>query len=242
VRGLGPVATTLQFAPYVIGMLIGTTLIVRLSARFDARRLISAGLLLAALGLLALSRLTVDTALTYLILPIALIGLGLGLAGPARTSVILSAPPQRLIGSGAGINLAAGQSGYALGIIATSFLVTVLADGAFHAQLRAANLPAATIAQIESVWGNIFARAMSGTFTRLPSEATQWVTLQFAPAFTAGLANTLLIMAGVVIAVAVFIFVAMERELKGSLIQPPQQPPPASQQPPQQATSPLPDE
>lgn len=98
-----------------------------------------------------------------------------------------------------------------------------LADGAFHAQLRQANLPTATIAQIDSVWGSTFARARSGTYTNLPATATQWVTMQFAPAFTAGLANTLLIMAGVVIAVAIFIFVAMERGLKGSLIPPPEQ-------------------
>ena len=60
VRGLGPVSTTLQFAPFVVGMLVGTLLIVRLSTRFGARRLITVGLLLAVVGLLALSRLTVD--------------------------------------------------------------------------------------------------------------------------------------------------------------------------------------
>ena len=61
-----------------------------------------AGLALAAVGLLVLSRLTVSTPLALLFFPFALIGFGLGLSGPARTSVILSAPPPRLIGSGAG--------------------------------------------------------------------------------------------------------------------------------------------
>jgi DHA2 family multidrug resistance protein-like MFS transporter len=218
VRGLGAVAATLQFAPFLIGMLVGTTLIVRLATRFGARRLITGGLILTALGLLVLSRLAVDTPLSYLILPIALLGLGLGIAGPARTSVILSAPPPRLIGSSAGINAAAGQSGYTLGVIVSSLLVTMLADSAFHAQMRQANLSSATMAQIDSVWENTFARAMAGNYTRLPTEAAQWVTMQFAPAFTAGLAGTLLIMAVVVLAVAIFIFVAMERGLKGSLM------------------------
>ena len=220
VRSLGPVVATLQFTPFVIGMLLGTMLIVRLSARFDARWLIAGGLLLAALGLLLLSRLTVDTALAYLMLPIALIGLGFGLAGPARTSVILSAPPQRLIGSGAGINSAAGQSGFALGVMVSSLLVTTLADSALRTQLQAANLPRATRAQLDKLWTDVFARSMSGTNIGLSDEASRWMQMQFAPAFTAGLSDTLLIMALMVAAVAVFIFVAMERGLRGSLMQP----------------------
>ena len=51
--------------------------------------MIAGGLILMAVGLLALSRLPVDTPLAYLILPIALLGLGLGISGPARTTVII---------------------------------------------------------------------------------------------------------------------------------------------------------
>jgi hypothetical protein len=172
-----------------------------------------------ALGLLALSRIQVDTPLSYLVLPLTVVGLGLGLAGPARVAVIISVPPPQSIGSAAAINSAAGQSGYALGVVLSSLLVTALADNAFQAQMRLANLPAAVIAQINSVWENVFARAMSGTYTKLPAEASQWVTTQFAPAFTTGLAQTLLVMAGLTAAVAVVIFIAMERGLKGSLME-----------------------
>ena len=134
-------------------------------------------------------------------------------------TVIISAPPPQSIGSAAAINSAAGQSGYALGVIFSSLLVTALADNAFQAQMRLANLPAAVMAQINSVWENVFARAMSGNYTKLPAEASQWVTTQFAPAFTTGLAQTLLVMAGLAAAVAVVIFIAMERGLKGSLME-----------------------
>ena len=222
VRGLGTVATTLQFAPFVVGMLVGTLIIVRLSTHFGARRLIAGGLILMTIGLLALSRLQVDTPLAYLTFPIALLGLGLGLSGPARTTVIISAPPPRLIGSGAAINSAAGQSGYALGVIISSLLVTVLSDNIYRSLLQQANLPSNVVAEIASAWENLFARAMSGTFTKLPPEAAQWVTTQFAPAFTSGLAQTVLVMAGVVAGVAIIIVVGMERGLKGSFITPPE--------------------
>ncbi|MBK8051002.1 MAG: MFS transporter [Anaerolineales bacterium] len=157
VRGLGGVAASLQFAPYIIGMLVGTMLIVRLSTRFGARRLITGGLILMALGLAILSRIAVDTPLAYLVVPITILGLGLGITGPARTSVILSAPPPRLMGSGAAINTAAGQSGYALGVIVSSLLVTTLATNALNTQLHQSNASPALIAQVNSAWSSVFA-------------------------------------------------------------------------------------
>ncbi len=231
VRRLGPVATTLQFAPFVVGMLVGTLLIVRLSTRFGARRLIAGGLVLSALGLLALSFIQVDTPLAFLVLPIAVLGLGLGISGPARTSVIISAPPPRLIGSGAAINSAAGQSGYALGVIVSSFLVTMLADGALRTRLQQANLPSDVVIQLEGAWKNGFARALSGTLTGLPPEAAQWATAQFGPAFTSGLAQTLLILAGLATVAAVVIFVGMPRGLQGSLITMPPTPADGAEEP-----------
>jgi hypothetical protein len=186
---------------------------------------------LSALGLLTLSRIQVDTPLAFLILPIGVLGLGLGISGPARTSVIISAPPPRLIGSGAAINSAAGQSGYALGVIVSSFLVTMLADGALRARLQQANLPSEVMTQIESVWKSAFARALSGAYTGLPPEAAQWATTQFGPAFTSGLAQTLLIMAGFVTVAAIVIFVGMPRGLQGSLITMPPTPADGAEEP-----------
>ncbi len=224
VRGLGAVAATFQFAPFVVGMMVGTLLIVRLSTRFDARGLIAGGLTLSAIGLLALSRIQVDTPLALLLVPITVLGLGIGVAGPARLTVIVNAPPPRLMASGAAINSAAGQSGYALGVIVSSFLVTLLADGALRAQLQQSTLPAELMTRLESIWQNAFARAMSGAFTALPPELTQALTTQLGPAFTRGLAQTLLIMAGFLTVAAIVIFVGMPRGLQGSLIPPPQTP------------------
>ena len=126
-----------------------------------------------------------------------------------------------MIGSGAAINSAAGQSGYALGVIFSSFLVTALSDNVYRSLLQTADLPGNVATQLDSAWQSVFARAMSGNLTNLPPDAAQWVTAHFAPAFTTGLAQTVLIMAGVVAGVAIFIFVGMERGLKGSFITPP---------------------
>jgi len=221
IRGLGPVEASLRYTPVVVGMMIGTMVIVRLSTRFHARRLIAGGLVVAATGMIMLSLIGIETPLPYLAAPFAMVGLGLGITGPARTSVILSAPPPRMIGSGAGINSAAGQAGYALGIIASSLLISQLAGESFAGRLRQVGAPDATIAQVQSAWGSVFAGAISGDFARLPVGMEETMVQHFAPTFTTALGQTMLIMGGVVMATAIAIFVAMERGLQGSLIQAP---------------------
>jgi len=221
VRGLGPVQASLSYTPLVLGMMVGTMLIVRLAARFDARRLIAGGLLLAAVGMIVLAPIGTQTPLYYLIIPFTAVGLGLGIAGPARTSVILTAPPPRLIGSGAGINSGAGQAGYALGVITSSVFLSGLAGNALANQLRQAGVPQDTITQVQSSLGNVFARAMSGDYTKLPANADQSLTALFAPAFTTAMGQTMLIMGGLAAAAAVAIYLAMKRGLQGSMIQAP---------------------
>ena len=221
VRGLGPVKASLEYAPLVLGMMAGTMVIVRLATRFDARRLIAGGLLLAAIGMISLVFVGTETPLAYLIIPFAMIGLGLGITGPARTSVILTTPPPRLIGSGAGINSAAGLAGYALGVITSSVFLSGVAGTALANQLRQAGVPQDAIAQLQTAWGGVFARAMSGDYTKLPAQAEQAITAHFAPAFTSAMGQTMLVMGVLAAAAAVAIYLAMERGLQGSMMQAP---------------------
>ena len=221
VRGVNPVEASMLYTPLVLGMMTGTMIIVRLATRFDARRLIAGGLLLAAIGMISLVLVGTETPLAYLIIPFAMIGLGLGITGPARTSVILTTPPPRLIGSGAGINSGAGQAGYALGVITSSVFLSGLAGNALANQLRAAGVPQNAIVQVQSSLGNVFARAMSGDYTELPAQADQALKTAFAPAFTTAMGQTMLVMGLLAAAAAVAIYIGMERGLQGSMMQAP---------------------
>ena len=147
VQNMSVVVAGLAFTPYLIGLMIGSFLVARLALRFGARRIIAGGFGVMGASLVLLSFVRVDTSYWSLLAPITLIGFGVGLALPARTQVVLAAPPPELVGSAAAINTASGQSGYALGVILSSLLVTQLADLAFLKPLAQAGVPEAVLSQ-----------------------------------------------------------------------------------------------
>ncbi|MGP3990670.1 MFS transporter [Streptomyces sp. 3N207] len=82
VKDYSPVRTGVAFLPMVAGMIAGSTQIgARLMNRVPARLLMAPGFLTAALGMLLLTQLEVDSSYPALILPaMVLLGLGLGTA------------------------------------------------------------------------------------------------------------------------------------------------------------------
>ncbi|MEU9607769.1 MFS transporter [Streptomyces sp. NPDC048057] len=82
VKGYSPVKTGFAFMPMVVGMIVGSTQIgTRLMTRVPARLLMGPGFLVAALGMLMLTQLDVDSSYATLIMPAQLLlGLGMGTA------------------------------------------------------------------------------------------------------------------------------------------------------------------
>ncbi|MEV4135112.1 MFS transporter [Dactylosporangium sp. NPDC049742] len=97
VKGYSPVVAGLGFLPMVAGMVVGSTQLGgRLLAHVPPRVLISGGFVIAAGGMLLLTRLRVDSAYTAVLLPAGvLIGLGLGSAFvPAMSVATLDVEPR----------------------------------------------------------------------------------------------------------------------------------------------------
>ncbi|MFE0690298.1 MFS transporter [Streptomyces xiamenensis] len=82
IKGYSPVVTGVAFLPMVAGMITGSTQIAtRLMLRVPPRHLMVPGYLVAAVGMLLLTQIGMDTSYPLLILPaMVLIGLGLGTA------------------------------------------------------------------------------------------------------------------------------------------------------------------
>ncbi|MFI9239572.1 MFS transporter [Streptomyces sp. NPDC053079] len=82
VRGYSPVKTGLAFLPMIATMIAGSTQIgTRLMTRVPARWLMGPGFLLAAVGMVLLTQIDLDTSYTFVVLPgLLLMGLGMGTA------------------------------------------------------------------------------------------------------------------------------------------------------------------
>lgn len=82
VKGYSPVKTGFAFLPMIVGMITGSTQIgTRLMTRVAPRLLMGPGFLVAALGMLLLTQLEIDTSYSAVLLPgMLLLGLGMGTA------------------------------------------------------------------------------------------------------------------------------------------------------------------
>jgi MFS family permease len=208
----------------MLALFVATLVIVQLSMRFGARRLISGGFIVIALGMAALVFLQPQTPFWLLILPLLVMGFGLGVATVARTVVVLNAPPPGLTGMAAGINSAADQSGFTAGIILSSALVTYFADQHFRQTLALLDTPPEIVQLAVLAFQKTFAIVLSADYNNVPASVQEHVTALFDQAFTFGLGQTFLAIAVFIALAGVVIFFGMSKGLKASFIDPLDQP------------------
>lgn len=114
--GYSALETGLIFLPLVLASFISSPLGGALSDRIDARLVLVPGLLLSALGVFLVARLESDTNWTFFILPLALLGLGLGSLYGTTVNVALRNVPNRQTGVASGVSYTAFLLGSELGI------------------------------------------------------------------------------------------------------------------------------
>ncbi|MFF1273950.1 MFS transporter [Streptomyces marokkonensis] len=127
VQGYSPVKTGFAFLPMIAGMIVGSTQIgTRLMTRVAPRLLMAPGFVVAALGMLLLTQLEIDSSYTALLLPaMLLLGLGMGTAFmPAMSLATLGVEPRDSGVASAMVNTSQ-QVGGAIG---TALLNTIAAS------------------------------------------------------------------------------------------------------------------
>jgi MFS family permease len=220
VQNMSSVMAGLAFTPFVIGLVLGSFLVARLALRFGARRIIAGGFIVMGVSMAWLSFVQVETPYWFLLVPITLIGFGFGLVSPARTQVVLAAPPPELAGSAGAINTASSQSGYALGVVLSSILVTQLADTAFLKPLAQAGISETTLNQIEAALPSIFSRTASGEYPNVPQVVLDLASAKYDQAFVTGMGQMFLMLAGLMFLAAAAILLGMHRGLRAAAAQP----------------------
>lgn len=127
VKEYSPVKTGLAFLPMIVGMIIGSTQIgTRLMVRVAPRKLMGPGFLVAAVGMVMLTQIDLDSSYPALILPaFLLLGLGMGTAFmPAMSLATHGVQPQDAGVASAMVNTSQ-QVGGAIG---TALLNTIAAS------------------------------------------------------------------------------------------------------------------
>jgi len=116
--GFSPIEAGVRYLPITIASFIAAPISGVLLAKVQARYLMSGGLALTGLGLLAMGGLNLDSEWTALLLGFILSGVGGGLLNPVVADVALSVVPKEQSGMAAGINDTFRQVGVAVGIAA----------------------------------------------------------------------------------------------------------------------------
>jgi predicted MFS family arabinose efflux permease len=140
VRGFSPLQAGLGFLPMTAVMFSTVRFVPRLSARWGDARLLVTGVAVALVGMGWLSRLGATTPFfPDIVLPLVLLGLGMGAALAPLTGAALAGVAADDAGAASGVVNAAQQLGASLGV---SILVTVAAgaSGPAPAATRAAGL------------------------------------------------------------------------------------------------------
>ncbi|WP_241387020.1 MFS transporter [Rhodococcus sp. CH91] len=116
VLGYGPLETGLRLLPLAATVSVGAALSGRLAPRLGARVLVGSGMLAAAAGVLALAVLDVGSGYLPFLVSLLLLGLGIGLATPPSTDLIMGGFPGSDLGAAGGLNDTAVEFGGSLGI------------------------------------------------------------------------------------------------------------------------------
>jgi EmrB/QacA subfamily drug resistance transporter len=103
VRGHSPIASGLMILPITVPMIFVSPFSGRLIARFGARRLMSAGMVSGAAGLLVLTQIGADSSYGLTLVGYLLFGIALGLVYAPMSTAAMAAMPADKVGIAAGV-------------------------------------------------------------------------------------------------------------------------------------------
>jgi EmrB/QacA subfamily drug resistance transporter len=151
VHGLDPVATGVRLLPMTAMLIVGAPLAGQVITKMGPRVPMVAGMLLAAIALFGLSRISMTSSLNDTIGWFAMLGLGLSPVMVGATEVIVGNAPVELAGVAGGLQSTAMQVGGTIGTAVLGAVMSAKVDSLLPARWAAAHLPALTPAQLAGV-------------------------------------------------------------------------------------------
>jgi len=199
VHGLDPVAAGLRLLPMTAMMIVGAPLAGFVITRLGPRIPIAAGMLLGAVALFGLSRLTAVSSPNDTIVWFPLLGLGLSPVIVGATDVIVGNAPVQLAGVAGGLQSTAMQVGGTLGTSVLGAVMSAKVSSVLPASWRAAHLPPLSAAQLAEAKASVsvgVAPVAKGT----PAPPARVITEVGHAAFASGMHTAFLVGAAVALA------------------------------------------
>jgi EmrB/QacA subfamily drug resistance transporter len=132
VLGYSPLSAALRLLPMAPIMIIVAPLTPRLSARFGANRVVTAGLVIVTIGLLSFRTLGLHTSYVHVLAEMCLLVSGIALTMSPMTAAIMSSVPPRRAGAGSAMNDATRELGASLGIAVLGSLAATRYDNSLN--------------------------------------------------------------------------------------------------------------
>jgi EmrB/QacA subfamily drug resistance transporter len=151
VMGFGPTRAGVAALPFALGIVVGAGISSKLVEKLPPRAVAVPGLVLGALGMLWLSRLTPDASYFVHVMPgVFAVSSGLGASAIATTLTAVHGVPEERAGMASAVVNMAQQIGAALGIAAMTAISTTVSEAHIPqaaSTLRAAGVDSATAAR-----------------------------------------------------------------------------------------------
>jgi len=202
VHGLDPVSAGVHLLPMTAMLIVGSPLSGLLITRVGPRFPMMVGMLMAAVALFGLSRLTATANPNDTIVWFVLLGLGLSPVMVGATEVIVGNAPVELAGVASGLQSTAMQLGGTLGTAVLGAVMSAKISSLLPASWHAAHLPALSPAQLDQVKSAVSVGVAPVTHSTPPQIARVITDISHAT-FVAGMHSAFLVGAGVALAGAV---------------------------------------
>lgn len=198
-RGLDPVSTGLWLLPMTGMLIIGSPISGAVLTKIGPRIPLAVGMLLAAVALFGLSRLSASSSPDATVVWFVLLGLGLSPVIVGATDVIVGNAPIELAGVAGGLQSTAMQVGGTLGTAVLGSVMSARVDSLLPARWAAAHLPALSPAELTEVKGVVSVGA-APVRPGLPSQISDLITTVSHDVFTSGMTAAFLTAAVVALA------------------------------------------
>jgi MFS transporter, DHA2 family, multidrug resistance protein len=135
VHGSSPFVAGLWLLPGVVAMIAGSMAAPLLTRSLRPGLVVSAGLIVAAVGLIVLAQLKEGSSLALLVTGTSLLGLGVGPVGTLGTDIVVDAAPPERAGAASALSETATELGGALGIAVLGSIGTAVYRGTLGDEL-----------------------------------------------------------------------------------------------------------